>query len=125
MTTPRAQHTATLLASGLVLIVGGEGADQATPLATAEVYNPATGRFSSGGSMLVARRNQTATLMKDGLLLIAGGEGLTTSEIYTPSTGTFGFKTAMLGQVSAAAPLQDGRVLLTGETPQLYPAYLQ
>ena len=125
MTTPRAQHTATLLASGLVLIVGGEGADQATPLATAEVYNPATGRFSSGGSMLVARRNQTATLMKDGLLLIAGGDGLTTSEIYTPSTGTFGFKTAMLGQVSAAAPLQDGRVLLTGETPQLYPAYLQ
>lgn len=124
LATPRAQHTATLLANGQVLIAGGEGADQATSLASAETYDPATGRFSSAGSMLVARRNQTATLMQGGLLLIAGGDGLTTSEIYTPSTGKFGFKTTMLGQVSATAPLQDGRVLLTGNIPQIYPAYL-
>ena len=40
--------------------------------------------------------------------------------IYRPSTGTFGHKTAMLGPVSSAALLNDGRVLLTGKVPQLY-----
>ena len=57
-----------------------------------------------------------------GYILIAGGDGLTTSEIFMPATGTFGLKTNMAGPVSSAAALQSGGVLLTGATPQIYPA---
>ena len=38
-----------------------------------EIYNPATGLFSSFGTMAVARQNHTATLLNDGRILIAGG----------------------------------------------------
>ena len=43
----RAYHTATLLATGQVLIVGGEDAYGAFP-STTEIYDPDTGTFSSG-----------------------------------------------------------------------------
>ena len=43
----RAGHTATLLSSGKVLVSGGQGPEG--PLASAEVYDPATGAWSSHG----------------------------------------------------------------------------
>ena len=44
----RGGHTATLLATGKVLIAGGEGVDMFT---TAELYDPATGTFAATGSI--------------------------------------------------------------------------
>jgi len=67
----RQNHTATLLHNGMVLIAGGNG--DAGGLASADVYDPATGEFSVTGSMSTARAWHTATLLRNGNVLIAGG----------------------------------------------------
>jgi hypothetical protein len=123
MSTPRADHTATLLANGKVLIAGGvisAAQDSRGTLATAELYDPATGAFSATGSMTAARRSQSATLLPDGRVLIAGGvDGssvLSSAELYDPSRGTFsstGSMTAARGGHDAIL-LDNGTVLLVG-----------
>ena len=50
--TSRLNPTVTLLGNGLVLVAGGyEGTSTGTPLASAELYDPASGTFSLTGSM--------------------------------------------------------------------------
>ncbi|OGN85993.1 MAG: hypothetical protein A2X23_06310 [Chloroflexi bacterium GWC2_73_18] len=49
MTERRARQMATLLADGRVLVTGGSG-DFAAPLASAELFDPATGTFSPAGA---------------------------------------------------------------------------
>ncbi len=86
----RRAHTATLLANGKVLVVGGF---DNTSLATAELYDPATYTFTATGSLTTARSGHTATLLQDGRVLIAGGQSFgaatTSAELYDPATGTF------------------------------------
>jgi len=115
MTSPRQEHTATLLISGLVLITGGY--DNGLGLASAELYNPVAGTFSATGSMANSRYLHTATLLCDGRVLVVGGQGgLATAELYAPTTGTFNGTGSMahsrVGQT--ATRLSDGRVLLAG-----------
>ena len=70
MSTPRINHTATLLPDGRVAIVGSAlGGGNAT----VERYDPATGTFSAAGSISVGRYDHTASLLADGRILIAGG----------------------------------------------------
>ena len=91
MTTPRFLPTATLLPSGKVLVAGGlSGAG--SPLASAELYDPAAGTWSATGSMATGRTFHTATLLPSGKVLVAGGAGpdvLASAELYDPVTGTW------------------------------------
>jgi hypothetical protein len=130
MTTARAEHTATLLPNGKVLIAGGQS-DGFQSLAGAELYDPSTRTFAPTGSMITPRYAHSATLLADGRVLIAGGRGVVTAgvangpsvvtaEIYDPSTGVFtatGDLTSIGGEVYAnpwavTTLLPDGRVFV-------------
>ena len=89
--TARASHTATLLADGRVLVAGGFDT-YGNPLASSEIYNPATGAWTATGDLNSARALHTATLLPDGRVLVAGGFNwtvgyLANSEIYDPASG--------------------------------------
>lgn len=96
--TPRARHTATALASGKVLVVGGYDAS-GNVLASSEVYDPGTGLWTAGPTLAVARAEHTATLLASGNVLIAGGwtgSAATTSCVeYDPTGNVFGTATAL------------------------------
>ena len=95
MSVHRAGHTATLLANGKVLVVGGAYSN------VAELYDPATETFSRTGDMITQRTGgHVATLLNDGRVLIAGGflgvllpgeinYRLSNAELYDPLTGRF------------------------------------
>lgn len=115
MQTQRYGHTATLLRNGFVLVTGGQPGTN-VPMASAELWDPATRAFTATGSMVRPRVQHTATLLPNGLVLIAGGTSDGSSELYDPATGTF----AATGSMSTrrafhtATLLRDGRVLLIG-----------
>jgi hypothetical protein len=121
----RQNHTATLLASGKVLVIGGEGgAGGGIPLATAELYDPATGLFSPAGAMTTARTLHTATLLPGGKVLVTGGlsshaaaSELASAELYDPATNQFTATANAMGAARywhAAAVLPGGQVLVAG-----------
>jgi Galactose oxidase, central domain/Kelch motif len=110
-----ADASATLLPDGMVLVAGGEDA-KFNPLSSAELYNPATGKFSPTGSMTTAREGQSATLLNDGQVLMAGGGG-TATELYNPATGKFTPTGSMISVrgINVGTLLPDGDVLVTGK----------
>ena len=55
--TARFSHTATLLLNGQLLVTGGIGSDGLTVLASAELYDPATGVWTATGSMTTPRES--------------------------------------------------------------------
>jgi hypothetical protein len=127
MSVERIGAAAAPLPGGRVLVAGGAYSPDGIHVrehASAELFDPATGTFSSVGigSMSVPRADAAAAPLPDGRVLVAGGsffgQFLSSAELFNPATGTF--SSAGIGSMfvpragAAAAPLPDGRVLVAG-----------
>lgn len=75
MTEPRTNHTLTPLPDGTVLAAGGNDPRETmhVPLASTEIFDPATDTWTAGPDLAHARSEHTATLMPDGSILFIGG----------------------------------------------------
>lgn len=135
MSVPRLGHSLTLLDDGRVLVAGGSALDAAESagggqtiraVATAELFDPATGAWTPTGSMGAARFEHTATRLRDGRVVMVGGLGpaagagttrpLASTEIYDPAAGAFVGSTNLAEARAnhAAVLLEDNSVLVTG-----------
>jgi hypothetical protein len=126
MNIPRGAHEAVLLHNGKVLVAGGVNVPFPLPsgapgLASAELYDPKTGAWSTTGNMTSARFEHTFTLLHNGEVLAAGGEDMDVSvlqsaELYDPQSG-FWSATANMTTPRAshtATLLHNGDVLVAG-----------
>jgi len=124
---PTPTHTATLLGSGNVLVVGGMDGLFGASSVSEKLYDPATGTFSATGSMAAERMHHAASLLSSGEVLIVGGIhsnygepgvgfGLTSAELYDPATGTFSATGSMttVRTPPTATLLNNGMVLVAG-----------
>ncbi|MEU8359907.1 DUF6603 domain-containing protein [Nonomuraea sp. NPDC048882] len=119
-------HTATLLTSQKVLVTGGTGRRAGDPvtLTSAQLFDPASGKWENAGPMTDARTGHQAVRLHDGRVLVIGGALLTGRgraalaycEIYVPGTGTWApagsLITARVGHQATLLP--NGTVLVTG-----------
>ena len=117
---PRDGHTATPLADGRVLVVGGYTAESTAPLATAEIFDPASGRWEPTAPLRVGRGGHATARLGDGRVLVVGGwdgrAGTAQSEIFDPATGrwTAGPDLPDVVDGHSAIQLPDGDVLVAG-----------
>jgi N-acetylneuraminic acid mutarotase len=124
----RMNHTATRLADGRVLVVGGRGTDGLTALASTELFDPKTSKRSLGPPLSVGRTLHTATLLADGRVLVVGGitheskdgqnrfVALASAELFDPKTNAWKPTGALADARNGhtATLLTDGRVLVVG-----------
>lgn len=114
---PRSNHTAALLPDGKVLVAGGADGG---PLASAELYDPATNRWSFTGSLHTTRQLHTATSLQNGMVLVAAGQSngvlSGSAELYDPASGSWTVTGSLntARQMHTATLLQNGMVLVTG-----------
>lgn len=133
MATPRYDSTNVGLPNGRVLAAGGRSnVAPYVAYASAEIWDPLTGKWSPTGSMAVNRWSATATALNNGKVLITGGFGSISlaangtpangqpvndnSQLYDPATGLF-TNTGSLNirrALHSAVLLPSGKVLATG-----------
>ena len=127
-----AGHTATLLTSGKLLVVGGvKSAGAGT--AAADLFDPVALTWTSVAPMNVMRSSHAATLLADGRVLVTGGSTVSSAaaqgyvnnasaEIYDPVANTWTATPPMSVARShhTATLLPDGKVLVVGGENVLY-----
>jgi hypothetical protein len=102
MSTPRERATATLLASGVVLVAGGYDQGAAAPTSSVEICAPGDAHVEATNAMLAPRKRHALVRLPSGEVLVVGGEGPSGpegAELYDPAHGTF----------RAAPPMRDTR----------------
>ncbi len=132
MALARGNHTSIRLQDGRMLIAGGDDGLGLLEAITdsAELFDPAGGRWEPAGVMGRQRTQHAAVLLNDGRALLVGGFGvvqakideqqidqpLIETDVFSPTTGSWSF----VGELStprdsaAATLLSDGSVLITG-----------
>jgi N-acetylneuraminic acid mutarotase len=129
MTTGRYAHTATRLTDGTVLVAGGEGQSISCgkdctsyiPIAKAEIYNEAAGKFTATANLKEPRAYHSTTLLGNGRALADGGSGTTniccvvlnTAEIYTPLTTTLSSSSLTFGVLQIGSTSASQTVTVT------------
>lgn len=118
MSAARIYHTATLLQTSKVLVVGGSLSS------SGEIYDPALSTWSAITAGPLLSGGHTATLLPNGKVLIAGGTGvlptenpeIASAELYDPVANTWSSAGSMsTDRVSATATLlPNGKVLVAG-----------
>jgi len=123
LTDARGSHTATLLPSGQVLVVGGDSCADSCGLASAELFNPATNTWTPRASLTDARHDHTATLLQNGQVLVVGGDSgdtsigtLVSAELFDPATNTWAPRASLTDARAfhTATRLPSGQVLVVG-----------
>jgi hypothetical protein len=109
MTVPRESAGATLLGNGRVLVAGG-GNPVGTAGRSAELYDPASRRWTTTGSM-TGDHGSTAVRLQDGRVLVAGGGDV--GDVYSPASGTW------IATGPRAFPLEGGGALALLPTGQV------
>ncbi|XXF77002.1 Ig-like domain-containing protein [Myxococcaceae bacterium GXIMD 01537] len=119
--TDRRWHTAVLLGTGKVLVMGGLSTyvGISNSLSSAELYDPATGAWSSAGAMRSTRYAHVASRLSDGRVLVYGGVGdRQMVDVFDPGTGTWSATGSLLyprvGPGEVALP--GGKLLVFGGT---------
>jgi len=112
--------TSTLLGDGRVLVTGGRDSNY-NALASAEIFDPASGTFTLTGSMETTRYFHQATLLSNGQVLVtggfdAGGNVVAAAELFDAANGNFtptgSMQTARASHGSTL--LNGGKVLVAG-----------
>src|SRR5262245_35674547 len=114
----RQGHTATPLADGKLLIIGGE--NESGQVGQTELFDPGSGKFALASRSIIPRAEHTATNLGDGRILSIGGrnedKSRDSTEIYDPDKEAFSYGPTMASLRSghSATLLADGRVLVAG-----------
>jgi WD40 repeat protein len=119
----RSYHSATLLADGRVLVVGGLnfGWDIRAlfVLNTADVFDPASGHWRSVQNPISISGENNAVLLPNGKVLVVSSRDRT-AELFDPITETWSITSSPAG-VGSLVLLSDGRVLeISSAATQLY-----
>jgi choice-of-anchor A domain-containing protein len=125
MSAPRDEFVGGLFTSGPLsgqVIVAGGGV--LSPTMTADLFNPATNMFSATGSLAFGRAKGVGAMLETGEFLVAGGgvsdgDDGASSELYDPTSHTFGPTATSSGLTSAhitgtAIVRPDGLVAMFG-----------